>query len=282
VEPQALEVRLVLKNEALAQTDDPSIDDAAPYQIPTTTITLAWTCPSFAAVKGIVHAPSSKPSMKPESRDALLTAIVKARGWIDDVWLGESPPSTRLPKMKPRANGTSACWHPSPSFRPASSQRSLMAPPTGPHGHRSRQSAAIFVGRAGAEHRTPATRIFRGHGVNANAAVALSEAAQTGHCLTSNRSPARRNGNWKWRAETGAAKSSIQDRDSKNQRLGRDSLTHWNHGDSHTPESTMQRPNWLAALTGFEPGNALFARGWGASEKMKVGKKSSAAPVRLS
>jgi hypothetical protein len=29
VKPQALEVRLVLKNEALAQTEDPSIDDAA-------------------------------------------------------------------------------------------------------------------------------------------------------------------------------------------------------------------------------------------------------------
>ena len=26
--------------------------------------------------------------MKPESRDALLTAISKARGWIDDIWLG--------------------------------------------------------------------------------------------------------------------------------------------------------------------------------------------------
>ena len=45
----------------------------------TATITLAWTAPSFAAVKGIVHAPSAKPAMRSESRDALLTAIVKAR-----------------------------------------------------------------------------------------------------------------------------------------------------------------------------------------------------------
>src|SRR5229473_8659423 len=37
----------------------------------------------------------------------------------------------RTPQSRrwPRANGTSACWHPSPSFRPASSRRSLMAPP---------------------------------------------------------------------------------------------------------------------------------------------------------
>jgi site-specific DNA recombinase len=57
-------------------------------QVLTTTITLAWTAPSFAAVKGIVHAPSARPAMKPANRDALLTAIVKARGWIDDIRLG--------------------------------------------------------------------------------------------------------------------------------------------------------------------------------------------------
>ena len=36
------------------------------------TITLAWTALSFAAVKGIVHAPSARPELKPESRDALV------------------------------------------------------------------------------------------------------------------------------------------------------------------------------------------------------------------
>src|SRR3984893_4217554 len=51
-------------------------------------IALPWTAPSFAAVKGIIHEPSTKPTMKPESRDALLTAVAKARGWIDDIRLG--------------------------------------------------------------------------------------------------------------------------------------------------------------------------------------------------
>ncbi len=88
VKPQALEVRLVPTSEASVQTEEPSINDSAPRQLPTTTIMLAWTAPSFAAVKGIVHAPSAKPAMKPESRDALLTAIVKARAWIDDIRLG--------------------------------------------------------------------------------------------------------------------------------------------------------------------------------------------------
>jgi site-specific DNA recombinase len=53
-----------------------------------TTITLPWTTPSFAATKGIIHEPSEKLKMKPESRDALLIAIAKARGWIDDIRLG--------------------------------------------------------------------------------------------------------------------------------------------------------------------------------------------------
>ena len=39
-------------------------------------------------MKGVIHEPSTTPTMKPESRDALLTAIGKARGWIDDIRLG--------------------------------------------------------------------------------------------------------------------------------------------------------------------------------------------------
>jgi hypothetical protein len=85
---QALEVRLVLASETSARTAEPSIDDPQPCQVPPATITLAWTAASFAVVKGIVHTPSAKPEMKPASRDALLTVIVKARGWIDAIRLG--------------------------------------------------------------------------------------------------------------------------------------------------------------------------------------------------
>ena len=88
VKPQALEVRLVPTSEASALTEEPGTKDLAPGQLSTTAITLAWTAPSFAAVKGIVHAPSARPELKPESRDALLTAIAKARRWIDEIRLG--------------------------------------------------------------------------------------------------------------------------------------------------------------------------------------------------
>jgi site-specific DNA recombinase len=88
VKPQALEVLLVLNREAPAQTNEPSVNDPTAGRLQTTTISLPWTCPSFAAVKGIVHVSGSKPALKPESRDALLAAIVKARGWINDIWVG--------------------------------------------------------------------------------------------------------------------------------------------------------------------------------------------------
>jgi len=42
--------------------------DSAPRLSPTSTIALPWTAPSFAAVKGIIHAPGAKPTMKPASR----------------------------------------------------------------------------------------------------------------------------------------------------------------------------------------------------------------------
>jgi hypothetical protein len=97
VKPQALEVRLVLASEASAQPQEPGINNLAPdFSTTVTTVTLAWTAASFAAVKGIIHAPSAKPAMKPESRVALLTAIAKARRWITDIRLGRIASFTEI------------------------------------------------------------------------------------------------------------------------------------------------------------------------------------------
>jgi site-specific DNA recombinase len=71
VKPQALEVCLI----PTCKAENHGLDDLAPCHPPIPTITLPWTAPSFAAVKGIVHAPYTEPAMKPESRDALLAAI---------------------------------------------------------------------------------------------------------------------------------------------------------------------------------------------------------------
>jgi site-specific DNA recombinase len=84
VKPQVLEVCLI----PTCKAENHGLDDLAPCHPPIPTITLPWTAPSFAAVKGIIHAPCAKQAMRPESRDALLTAIAKARGWIDDIRFG--------------------------------------------------------------------------------------------------------------------------------------------------------------------------------------------------
>lgn len=90
IKSQTVEVRFVPPSDVAAQTEAVSSDDTPRAGQPRTTITLPWAAPSFAAVKGIVHVPSAKPAMKTENRDALLTAIGKARGWIDDVRLGRT------------------------------------------------------------------------------------------------------------------------------------------------------------------------------------------------
>jgi site-specific DNA recombinase len=54
----------------------------------TTVISLPWTAQSFPSVKGVLHQPEAEPTLKPETRDAILLAVAKARSWIDDVVSG--------------------------------------------------------------------------------------------------------------------------------------------------------------------------------------------------
>ena len=42
----------------------------------------------FASVKGVVHQPGAKPTLKQETRDAILAAVAKARSWIDAIASG--------------------------------------------------------------------------------------------------------------------------------------------------------------------------------------------------
>jgi site-specific DNA recombinase len=49
-----------------------------------------WSAGTFAEVKGILHSPSSSPTMSSKTREALLRAIAKARMWIDDLVQGRA------------------------------------------------------------------------------------------------------------------------------------------------------------------------------------------------
>jgi site-specific DNA recombinase len=54
------------------------------------TITIPWTGPTPAAVKGIVHVPAHNTPIKPSRRETLLTTIAKARQWVDDLAQGRT------------------------------------------------------------------------------------------------------------------------------------------------------------------------------------------------
>jgi site-specific DNA recombinase len=98
IKPEALEVCLHDASGA-RQVDDSALDNPA-AGITLTTITLPWNAPSFAAVKGILHEPGEQPVLKPVSRDALLTAIAKARKWIDDIRLGHCASFAEIAKRE--------------------------------------------------------------------------------------------------------------------------------------------------------------------------------------
>jgi site-specific DNA recombinase len=47
-----------------------------------------------------VHVPCAKPAMEAETREALLAAVAKARGWIDEIRLGRSGSFAEIAKRE--------------------------------------------------------------------------------------------------------------------------------------------------------------------------------------
>ena len=80
-----LELRL-RQNIEPAQVDNAANNgSSAPRIANVTTITVPWTSPVPAAVKGIIHVPAHNTPMTPSRRDSLLMAIAKARSWVDEL-----------------------------------------------------------------------------------------------------------------------------------------------------------------------------------------------------
>jgi site-specific DNA recombinase len=71
----------------LLATNAPTTGTAASSTC-TTVISLPWSAPAFPSVKGVLHQPEAEPTLKRETRDAILLAIAKARSWIDDIASG--------------------------------------------------------------------------------------------------------------------------------------------------------------------------------------------------
>jgi site-specific DNA recombinase len=77
-----IEVRLLGSNHEIAATDDA---DQGREGAASPALLIPWAAPNLVALKGVVHAPAAASVLKPETRDALLQAIAKARTWIDDL-----------------------------------------------------------------------------------------------------------------------------------------------------------------------------------------------------
>jgi site-specific DNA recombinase len=68
--------------------DGPKNAGAAASSTCTAIISLPWSAPAFTSVKGVLRQPEAKPTLKQETRDAILVAVAKARSWIDDLVSG--------------------------------------------------------------------------------------------------------------------------------------------------------------------------------------------------
>jgi site-specific DNA recombinase len=89
VRPNSIDIELrepTLAPEPLPATNAPAAASAS--STCTTVISLPWSAAAFTSVKGVLHQPEAKPTLKQETRDAILLAIAKARSWIDDVASG--------------------------------------------------------------------------------------------------------------------------------------------------------------------------------------------------
>jgi site-specific DNA recombinase len=88
--PNHLELRLRELVEP-TQAHDPANDGSSgPPIANVTTITVPWSSPVPAVVKGIIHVPAHNTPIKAGRREALLIAIAKARQWIDDLAHGRA------------------------------------------------------------------------------------------------------------------------------------------------------------------------------------------------
>jgi site-specific DNA recombinase len=90
VKREAIEIKL-LETEPASNSAVPGTRQSNQSQLAASnTISVPWKIPSFIAVKGVVHAPHAiGPTLTPDARDALLSAIAKARRWIDGITTGK-------------------------------------------------------------------------------------------------------------------------------------------------------------------------------------------------
>jgi site-specific DNA recombinase len=90
VKQEAIEIKLLETETSSTNTIPANRKSNESESANSNTISVPWTAPAFVAVKGIVHAPSaSGATLTLDARDSLLSAIARARRWIDDITSGK-------------------------------------------------------------------------------------------------------------------------------------------------------------------------------------------------
>ena len=89
LKPQAIEIRFATPEQAEGAGEQTAVVVAVP-----------WKPTGIAAVKGLLHSPVSKTLMTAMERDVLLTAIAKARAWIEDLTEGRVTSFTDIAKRE--------------------------------------------------------------------------------------------------------------------------------------------------------------------------------------
>jgi site-specific DNA recombinase len=98
IERHLLRATLGMKVITLHLRQEIADSDCGPQDVPAagspatvrTKVSIPWTVPAAAPVKGIVHVPAHNTPMKPGGRETLLIAIAKARKWVKDVERGQT------------------------------------------------------------------------------------------------------------------------------------------------------------------------------------------------
>jgi site-specific DNA recombinase len=100
-QPQTIEIQLKGEPEqhAGARDQDAEPDSDSNRRAPSILSVPCCAAPSVE-VKGIIHSPSPARTMSAETRDLLLTAIAKARAWIDDLIEGRVASFAEIAKQE--------------------------------------------------------------------------------------------------------------------------------------------------------------------------------------
>jgi site-specific DNA recombinase len=85
IKAPAIEIYLAGHTERLEGGNASTVGDCETDHVPQTAITVPWSAANFTEVKGILQSPSERLTMSLEAREVLLSAIAKARTWIEDI-----------------------------------------------------------------------------------------------------------------------------------------------------------------------------------------------------